>query len=244
MAKLKATFKVKARILKRAVKIGSLVALSLLSFSTLAGKVYDSLPAQINPNDTFVFYSHGFIVEGDNPRPIDTRNGWGLYDFPAVKQALADDSYHLVAHHRPKNTDPFEYAQFLNEQIRRLIAAGVKTQNIALVGFSRGAFITGLTSDKLSEHAIDTVILAGCGRLISRKHTDLKVYGDVLSVYEDTDQANTCKKLKDKSTNIDSFTEMEINTGLSHGAFYRPIPEWVKPVKEWLTKTRFKVSNS
>ena len=102
------------------------------------------------------------------------------------------------------------------------------------MGFSRGAFITGLTSDKLSDLAVNTIILAGCGRLVSKSHTDIKVYGNVLSMYEKTDRANTCKALKAKSTNIKSFTEIEINTGLSHGAFYRPIPEWIKPVKKWI----------
>ncbi len=106
------------------------------------------------------------------------------------------------------------------------------------MGFSRGAFITGLTSDKLSDLAINTIILAGCGRLVSKSHTDIKVYGNVLSIYEKTDRANTCKSLKAKSYNVKSFTEIEINTGLEHGAFYQPIPEWVEPVKNWIKSKR------
>jgi len=213
------------------------------SMDSHSGRVYESFPDKIHPEQSYVFYSHGFIVEGDNPRPVDNRHGWGLYDFPAIKQALADESYNLIAYHREKNTDPFKYAHELNMQIRNLVKAGVKPENIAIIGFSRGAFITGLTSDKVSDLAIDTVLLAGCGRLVSKKHTDIKVYGDVLSVYEETDRANTCKYLKKKSPNVDSFTEIQINTGLSHGAFYRPIPEWIKPVKAWLTKGRYQASS-
>ena len=205
-------------------------------------RIFDAFPEKINPEQSYVFYSHGYIVEGDNPKPIDKRNGWGLYDFPAVKEALSDENYNLIAYQREKNTDPFKYANELNSQIRKLVAAGVNPENIAIVGFSRGAFITGLTSDKVSDLAIDTVLLAGCGRLVSKKHSDIKVYGDVLSVYEESDRANTCKLLKRKSRYVDSFTEIQINTGLSHGAFYRPIPEWVKPVKAWLTKGRHQAS--
>jgi len=135
-------------------------AACLVANSVLAGQVYDTFPTSVKANEKYVFYSHGYIVEGDNPRPVDKRHGWGQYDFPAIKQALSDDSYNLVAYHRPKNTDPFEYAQTLNEQIRKLVAKGVKPENIAMIGFSRGAFITGLTSDKLSDLAIDTVLLA------------------------------------------------------------------------------------
>ena len=64
----------------------------------------------------------------------------------------------------------------------------------------------------------------------------------MLSVYEDSDRANTCEALKMKSQHVDSFGEIRLDTGLSHGTFYRPIPELVKPVKEWLIKTRFNAS--
>ena len=89
----------------------------------------------------------------------------------------------------------------MTKEDRQIIAHNCRrtsAENIIIMGFSRGAFITGLTSDKLSDLAVDTIILAGCGRLVSGKHTDIKVYGDVLSVYEKTDRANTCKALKKK----------------------------------------------
>lgn len=201
-------------------------------------KVYDDFPKQIQAKSKYVFYSHGYIVEGDDPKPIDKRFGWGTYDFPAIKQALSDDSYHLIAFHRPADTDPFEYAYTLNQQVRKLVTAGVSPENITLIGFSRGAFITGLASDKLSDLAVNTVILAGCGRLIWKKHTDVKVYGHVLSVYEKSDRANSCERLRVKSKNIRSYTEIAIDTGLSHGAFYQPLAQWVTPVKTWIKSVK------
>lgn len=196
--------------------------------------MYEKFPDEINPKENYVFYSHGYIVEGDNPKPVEQKFGWGLYDFPAIKKSLSDDSYNLIAYHRPKNTDPFEYANELTRQVRYLVEKGVSPKNITIMGFSRGAFITGLASDKLSDLAVNTIILAGCGRLVSSNHTDIKVYGHVLSIYEKSDRANTCMALKAKSYNVKSFAEIEINTGLEHGAFYRPIPEWVTPVKNWI----------
>jgi len=221
-------------------KILSCLALaSGINFPLLAGQVYSDLPSQINPDDSYVFYSHGYIVEGTNPKPIDTRFGWGLYDFPAIKQALQDDSYHLIAYRRPKNTDAFTYAEKLAGQVKQLIKQGVDPENISIMGFSRGAFITGNSSNLLKEFGVNTIILAGCGRLVSPKHQDIQVYGHVLSIYEDTDRAHTCKKLKEKSPSLKSFTEIEINTGLEHGAFYRPIPQWVAPVKHWIKTKAF-----
>ncbi|MBQ4845159.1 alpha/beta hydrolase [Pseudoalteromonas sp. MMG013] len=203
-----------------------------------ARQIYADLPDSIDKHAKYVFYSHGYIVEGTNPKPVDTRFGWGVYDFPAIKDALSDPSYHLIAHHRSKNTDPFEYAYTLNGQVRTLVEQGVKPSNITIMGFSRGAFITGVASDKLSDLGVNTIILAGCGRLVWKKHTDVKVYGHVLSIYEKTDKSNSCSALAEKSTSVKSFTELEINTGLSHGAFYRPRPEWVTPVKAWIKSQR------
>ena len=193
---------------------------ALLSSFVNAAEIVEKLPEQYEPSDKFVFYSHGYIVEGDNPTK--------------VKQALADNHYTLVAVHRKKNTDPFEYAKAQSATIRNMIKNGVPANNITLIGFSRGAFITGLMSNHLADFGVNTVLLAGCGRLISSKHDDIKVYGHVLSVYEKTDKSNTCKKLKDKSGQVQSFKEVAINTGLSHGAFYRPLPQWVLPVKTWM----------
>lgn len=212
----------------------SLVAGLSLSTPLFAGEIYSDFPKEIDANASYVFYSHGYIVEGDNPKPINTKQGWGVYDFPKVKQALSDESYHLIAFHRPKDTDEFKYAVSLEKQVRQLVAAGVSAKNITLVGFSRGAFITGLTSDKLSDIGVNTVLLAGCGRLVSRNHSDIKVYGNVLSIYEETDRSHTCLRLKQKSKHLDSFKEIGINTGLSHGAFYRPLAVWVDPVKNWI----------
>lgn len=210
------------------------------SINSHAGQVYGELPENIDPKGKYVFYSHGYIVEGTNPKPVDQRFGWGLYDFPKIKQALSDDTYTLIATHRPKDTDPFEYATKLNQQVRTLVDKGVDPKNVTIIGFSRGAFITGVTSDKLSDLEVNTVLLAGCGRLVWKAHTDVKVYGHLLSVYEKTDGAGTCKRLQQKSRALLSFTEVEINTGLEHGAFYRPIPEWVNPVKDWM---RSKMAN-
>ncbi len=206
----------------------------MFSSASIANQIHSEFPEQIDPKGKYVFYSHGYIVEGDNPKPVDNRFGWGLYDFPAIKEALSDESYQLIAFHRPKNTDPFEYSEKLNNQVRKLVKAGVSPGDITIMGFSRGAFITGVTSNKLADIGVNTIILAGCGRLVSSKHEDIQVYGEVLSIYEKTDRANTCKNLKAKSTDVKSFEEIEINTGLEHGAFYRPIDEWVKPVKRWI----------
>ncbi|WP_299004414.1 alpha/beta hydrolase [uncultured Shewanella sp.] len=179
-----------------------------------------------------MFYSHGFIVEGNNPTPKNER--WGVYEFPAIKAALSDEEYHLIAYHRAKGSDPFKHAKALANNVEELIKYGVDADHITIMGFSRGAFITSLTSHYLKETPVNAILLAGCGRIVSKKYADIKLNGDVLSVYETSDDASTCQKLKNRSDNLKSFKEIAISTGKEHGAFYTPLPEWIVPVKQWI----------
>jgi hypothetical protein len=140
----------------------------------------------------------------------------------------------LIAYHRPKGTDPFVHAESLARDVRKLLKNGVLAKHITIMGFSRGAFITAITSHNLEVTPVNTILLAACGRIASNKYAEIKANGDLLSIYETTDGNGTCKKLQNRSVNLKSFEEISISTGKEHGAFYRPIPEWIAPVKRWI----------
>ena len=118
--------------------------------------------------------------------------------------------------------------------MRKLIKQGVSKQNITLIGFSRGAFISALTSHNLAAFEINTVLLAGCGRIVGNRYQNINIHGHFLSIYETTDGAQSCQKLQKRSKHILSFEEVDITTGEEHGAFYRPYPDWIVPLKKWL----------
>jgi len=207
-----------------------LISFIFSSFS-FAGEVFVKFPEQINKNEKYVFYSHGFIVEGENPTPINPR--WGMYDFPRIKEVLSDDSYNLIAYHRPKDTDPIVFAKKLTENANTLIREGVKPENITFIGFSRGGAITALTSNYLASNKANFIILAGCSGFI-KNNTEIEVIGNVFSIFETSDKVGSCQFLIDRSKRVNSFEEFSISTGKEHGAFYNPLPEWVIPVKKWL----------
>ena len=205
----------------------------LLSFGAKTGAVSEELPTPIDPNARYVFYSHGYIVEGENPEPVHPR--WGKYTFPAIKEALAEDAdFHLIAHHREANTDFGRYTKKLAGQVRRLLSAGVSPGNITLMGFSRGGSLTAYTAQRLHNDQLGIILLATCNPSILEQN--IKLYGRVLSIYEVSDGAGSCTPLRKNGRTYSSFEEIQINTGLEHGAFYRPIPEWIEPVKAWLDK--------
>ena len=211
-----------------------LLAITCLFFnvSSHSGEISTSLPAKIDPAKSYVFYSHGFIVEGTDPMPVNPK--WGVYDFPAVKNSLSDADYHLIATHRPAKTHPLEYAKSLANQVNKLITSGVPAHQIALIGFSRGGFITAITSSYLKNSDVNFVILAACTRgLANRK--EVTIHGHLLSIYETSDSVGSCDNVVARTPDtVTSYKEISISTGKDHGAFYRPIPQWIIPVKKWI----------
>ncbi len=213
----------------------------LLAFSMLAApvgaravEIYDRFPDSIHADERYVIYSHGLIVEGNDPKPISPR--YGQYDFPAIKQALFDGGgFNLIAYQRPKSTDD-SYADMLQSWVRRLLDAGVRPNRITLVGFSRGAELTALASNGLAAAGINTALLAICEKGEVSGAPDLTFGGNFLSIYEKSDSLGKCNKLATRS-HLTSFKEVGISTGRKHGAFFQPLPEWVQPLKAWIAKT-------
>ncbi|MEM9494600.1 MAG: alpha/beta hydrolase [Pseudomonadota bacterium] len=200
-----------------------------------AGEVLESFPGEIDASERYVFYSHGFIVEGDDPRPVHPR--WGAYLFPEIKAALANAGFTVIGYHRPAGTDPKAYAETLASQVRTLIAAGVPGGDITLVGFSRGGRITAYAAHGLANSPVNVVILAGCGGWVENE-PDIVLSGDVLSVYEISDRVGSCARLRERSQHVKSFEEIAIGTGAEHGAFYTPRPEWLTPITDWINARR------
>jgi hypothetical protein len=205
----------------------------LLPISGGAAEIYDRFPDSIHASEAYVIYSHGMIVEGDDPKPISPK--YGQYDFPAIKQALfSEGGFNLIAYQRPKSLDD-SYADTLKSWVRRLLDAGVKPGRITLVGFSRGAQLTALASSDLASVGINTALLAICENGDVSQTSGLILGGNLLSIYETSDELGPCGKLAARS-HLNSFKEVAISTGKKHGAFFQPLPQWLLPLKAWITK--------
>jgi hypothetical protein len=196
-----------------------------------AQTLYENFPSEINADEKYVFYSHGFIVEGENERPVHEE--FGVYDFPAIKEELfAIGHFNLIAHHRPANIAIEDYVEKFTAWVNSLLDAGVSPTNITLIGFSRGSHLTALTADRLNEHDINTVIMAGCMEGDITVDPPITLSGRFLSIYETTDTPGSCQQLASRSQ-LTTFDEIEITTGKKHGAFYTPLNAWISPIKEW-----------
>jgi hypothetical protein len=211
-----------------------LALLALLPISSRAVQIYDQFPDSIHAGERYVIYSHGFIAEGDDPKPVSPQ--YGLYDFAAIKEAIfSNGGFNLIAYQRAKSLDD-SYAETLKSWVKRLVDGGVKPSRITLVGFSRGAYLTALASNDLADVGINTALLAICEKGEVSGAPGLSLGGNLLSIYERSDSLSKCNKLAARS-HLTSFKEVEVSTGKKHGAFFQPLPQWLEPLKVWIAKT-------
>jgi len=226
----------KSRMSRSNIRLIAASYLALVSVQGYCANIYDTFPQTIHSDERYVIYSHGLIVEGNNPTPEHPK--FGVYDFPAIKLAIfRDGGFNLIAHHRPANTDFVEFVSTLESWVRQLLAAGVKPSRITLVGFSRGAQLTLYASGRLQEAGINTALMAVCPKGGFGRDQPAALGGHVLSIFETSDSLGTCAMLAKRSPNLLSFRGVAISTGLGHGAFYRPIPQWLEPLKQWIAET-------
>lgn len=208
-----------------------LIAL-IVSHPAFAGEVLSAIPAKPDPARHYLIYLHGKIVEEQGaPRPVDER--FGVYDLPALTDALASRGAVVISQERPKDTDYIAFAGSVVSQVEKLIAAGVPEDHIAVVGFSKGGAIAVRVSSFLRRPNVRFVLLAACWR---EDEPQVSLTGRVLSIREQTDALApySCNPLAERSVEPTSFEEIVLDTGKSHGAFYLPRAAWTKATLDFV----------
>ncbi len=216
------------------MKIWVAVLVCIVTAAVSAQPIAVPLPTFPDPTATYLIYLHGRIVEDLGPRPTDSR--FGLYDYPAILEVLGSRGAIVISSKRKSKSDVNEYAGIVVAQIEQLIRDGVPSENIVVVGFSKGGDIAIHVSSFLRRPQVRFVLLAACWP--RPEEPQLRLTGHIFSIYEtsDTLAGESCASLTEHAEKPQSFKEMSITTGRSHGAFYIPIKDWVEPVLDWVHK--------
>src|SRR5689334_15096370 len=82
-----------------------------------AGTIYTGVPASPEPTKIYLIYLHGRIIENSGPRPTDPH--YGLYDYPAVLEALSSRGAVVISAQRPPETDMNKYAGVVVSQVEK-----------------------------------------------------------------------------------------------------------------------------
>ena len=185
-----------------------------------------------------LIYLHGRIVqEQQSARPRHPQ--FGCYELEKILNAFRDRGFDVIGEIRPTAASVNEAADRVIAQVRRLLESGVPADHVTVVGASMGAAIALRASARLQKRDVRFCVLGAClSESIRGLLADegMAPSGHVLSIREATDDSTgACKPWK---TDLDSRSllvarEIVVDTGLSHGFLYRPLPEWVNPVVEW-----------
>lgn len=200
-----------------------------------AGPAQDVLPDPADPGARYLFYLHGRIVEQQGPEAVSPR--FGAYAFHDIVAALGARGHHVIAEQR----DPggLDYVERLVRHVDQLMAQGVPAQNIAVVGFSKGGYMTLRAANQLQNAEIRFAILAGCieGVISGTDRSADGLQGRVLSMVDAADDlAGSCVPFFERNPQIAAPRDVVFRTGAAHGLFYRADPVWLDPLLDWLVE--------
>jgi hypothetical protein len=195
-----------------------------------------AFPESVDAQRRYLFYLHGRIIENQGLPAVDP--DYGEYEYGAILEKLSEYEFVVISEQRPKDADPLVYAQRIADQATDLLLAGVPPENITIVGASKGAYITILTSDILKNKQIKFVIMAICNPevIADLKRNQIFLYGNVLSIYDTKDvYASSCSELFSisKGVGLNRYDEIMLEIGTGHGILYKPLKDWIDPVIEW-----------
>lgn len=216
----------------RALAVAGGLLLSATAARAQNSAILGDVPAQPRPGARYVIYLHARNVEEQGRRPTDER--FGTYEYQQILDTLAASGAEVISEQRPRGTDFRQFGAHVADQVRRLLAAGVPAERIAVVGFSKGGAIAIVASALIRDPRITFVLLGACGDWVKGRD-DVDVRGRILSIYEASDELGTsCEPLFAQASDPGEHREIRIATGAGHGAFYRPRPEWLDPLFQWI----------
>lgn len=209
-------------------------ALWFLPIWSLGQSVAAALPLEINKNDQYLFYLHGAVVTilGNNAINQGAPE-WGPYEYLNILDSLSNRGFHVISENRKEGVEDSVYVYKIVAQLDTLFKAGVKPKNVVLVGASAGWNIVLHVANQLQNHKMNYVVMGGCWPETYKEYEKLKLYGRFLSVIETSDPHGTCVTLFEGRKHTRSFKEVKLNTGLSHGFFYKGRKVWIDPIVDW-----------
>ncbi len=185
-----------------------------------------------------IFYLHGRIVEVQGIHAVDTVNGYGAYEYSKILNTFRKNGFKVISEARKINTRPVNYAQHVVYQIDSSLKEGTNPNDITVIGASKGALIAMLTSSMLKNKEVNFVFMAACNSYSLKRFPKLKFYGNILSIYEESDRiGRSCNDFRKRSgKTISHYKEIELHTGLKHGFLFKPLPQWTLPALTWARK--------
>lgn len=184
----------------------------------------------------YVFFLHNMFLE---LKPLGEKHPeYGRVEYNEVLAAYRKRGFTVLSEIRPQGTDGKEYAKKIARQADSLVKAGVPPSHITVVGTSKGGYIAMQVSSMLHNSSVNYVFIGCCYKSMLAEDPSLNVCGNILSIYEESDNTETCNTIKEASKcNIPHYKELLLHTGMKHGFLYKANKEWLEPSMKWADGT-------
>lgn len=179
----------------------------------------------------YLFFLHNMYLELYGTEGVHPE--YGKAEYNEIIDKFRKEGLIVISELRPKGTDGNIYASKVVRQIDSLIKTGVSPSHITVAGTSKGGYIAMYTSGILKKSDVNYVLIGCCGAQ-SVADDDIHLYGNILSIYENSDAYGSCQNTKMKpGSDVKHFKEIELHTGLKHGFLYKASDGWIKPTATW-----------
>ena len=185
-------------------------------------------------SEKHIFYLHGRIIELQGVNAVSEE--YGPYKYYEILDSLRELGATVHAEVRKENVDFDAFCKKTSKQIDSLIKNGVDASDITVIGASKGG-VMAMSISNLNRHPINYVFLASNNDQIEKEHSNWKLKGRVLAIYDssDTIAGKTYDVWKQRSPNVKTFKQVNLDTKLGHGFLYTPMKEWMVPVRDWIS---------
>lgn len=181
----------------------------------------------------YIFFLHNkFIEENDLSTPHPE---YGKAEYNEILASFRKDNFIVYSEIRKKNTNAYDYAEKIANQINKLLKKGVPPNKITVIGTSKGGYIAQYVSTFVANPDMNFVFIGSFRDIDIEQIPDINYCGNILTIYEKSDiyGVSAIKRKETSKLKINHFKEVELNTNLKHGFLFKALDLWIAPCKKW-----------
>lgn len=204
------------------------------------------LPFTVNTQNRtqkkYVFFLHNKFLEGHSLNASHPKYGPAAYT--AILEKLQSTNFVILSEKREVDTDPKMYAKKVILKIDSLHNHGVSYDQISIVGTSQGGYIAQYISYYAKNPDLKFVFIGSSFKNDSmNEDKKFRLYGKILSINEktDVDAEPISSQFRFKNSDLKSFKEITLNTGLEHGFLFKALDDWIIPTKAWINSNNLEI---
>jgi hypothetical protein len=187
----------------------------------------------------YLFFLHNMFLE--TAALNEAHPEYGRSEYNEIIAAFEKEGFTVISEIRKKGTNGDVYANKVKGQIDSLLRTGALPSAITVLGTSEGAYIAWQVSSLMKNKDMNFILLGMCSPQLIAQHPNSDLCGNILSIYERSDNlGGSCKLLRKRSKcTIPHYKEIELSTGLKHGFLYKALDAWIVPSVRW-AKSEYK----